>query len=520
MNIPQEIIDQIVSYLPDQVSYVKAALVNKAWNYAATSMLYRHISMEFMPGNSHFGDMEYRGMYNVCLALAKNPYTSSVVQSLLLYFDQPQANTAQQQEWEASLSKIRSLLKEVIARNGLPRVRKLTLLYPDLQIAHILLKGLLPQIHSLQVVSPAFKNLYFECEEATVLNNLQEVEFQFTQDISRRGAGFLFTGEQLALSQEWKIMEDKMYLRVNGFLFRCPSLQVLKITGTKELHTLLQSVHFPSLKTLEIGQVFSHQIDFAVICLNSFLERHPTITRLALSRLPDGSPHSFILPKESVLNIREFISCIEEVPSDYLSFIRQFQQLETFRLEHHMIVGSISHREILELLPELQHHKPGIKNLTLPMPTHISGWTLTDEKRALARSSLVEFGTAFAGSVPAVEKFGISQIGRFDMEASEWAQALSFHNSLRHFAIKMSFLPTISVHEPASYRQGLINDIARSFSAVPKLETVVFFESLNQQAVKVTIQRLDHGVVEGIEELISVEDVNEEFFDEFFDSGW
>jgi hypothetical protein len=55
---------------------------------------------------------------------------------------------------------------------------------------------------------------------------------------------------------------------------------------------------------------------------------------------------------------------------------------------------------------------------------------------------------------------------------------------------------------------------------VPKLETVVFFESLNQQAVKVTIQRLDHGVVEGIEELISVEDVNEEFFDEFFDSGW
>jgi hypothetical protein len=71
MNIPQEIIDQIVSYLPDQVSYVRAALVNKAWNYAATSMLYRHIGMEFMPRNSHFGDMEYRGMYNVCLALAK-----------------------------------------------------------------------------------------------------------------------------------------------------------------------------------------------------------------------------------------------------------------------------------------------------------------------------------------------------------------------------------------------------------------------------------------------------------------
>lgn len=47
----------------------------------------------------------------------------------------------------------------------------------------------------------------------------------------------------------------------------------------------------------------------------------------------------------------------------------------------------------------------------------------------------------------------------------------------------------------------------------------MFFESMDQQAVKVEIVRMDDGRAEGREILVEVEQVNKVFFDEFFDSG-
>lgn len=313
--------------------------------------------------------------------------------------------------------RIRSLFQEVINRNGFPRVNKLIFHHPEFDIADILLKGLLRQVQSLQIVTPYFRHLSFDTGQNSGFCNLGELEVEFSQDYFRR-TGSNLLNDQLALQTEYSLIDEQMHSRLNRFLSHCPFLQVLKITGTKELHTLLQSVNFTSLKVLEIGPIFNHQIDFAIICLNLFLERHPSISRLALNNLPNETSHSLKLSAESSLNIREFISCIEEIPSDYFMFLRQFQKLETYRLEHHMIVGGILHDELLNLLPELQHHMPGIRNLTLPMPTHIAGWTLTDQKKEMARNALMEFGKALTEFVPTVEKFGISQIGRFaDLEA-------------------------------------------------------------------------------------------------------
>lgn len=47
----------------------------------------------------------------------------------------------------------------------------------------------------------------------------------------------------------------------------------------------------------------------------------------------------------------------------------------------------------------------------------------------------------------------------------------------------------------------------------------MFFESMDQQAIKVEIMRMGDGRVEGRETLVEVQQVNRAFFDEFFDSG-
>lgn len=47
----------------------------------------------------------------------------------------------------------------------------------------------------------------------------------------------------------------------------------------------------------------------------------------------------------------------------------------------------------------------------------------------------------------------------------------------------------------------------------------MFFESMDQQAIRVEIMRMGDGRVEGRETLVEVEQVNKVFFDEFFDSG-
>lgn len=285
---------------------------------------------------------------------------------------------------------------------------------PDVEIADILLKGLLPQIRHLQITSPFLKYFEFSTEENLGFSNLGELELGFSQDFFGSPNEHMYSSVKIIRNR----VDQHMHSRLNNFFSRCPSLQILRINGTKELHTLLHSVTFPSLRALEIGPVLNHQIDFAIICLNSFLERHPDVSRLALKNLPNETSHSLKLSEASCLNMREFISSIEEVPSDYSKFLRQFQGLETYRLEHHVIVGEVLHSELLNLLPELQFNSPGIKKLTLPMPSHISGWTLTERKMEMARDALMEFGQALTEFLPTVEEFGICQTGRFsDLEA-------------------------------------------------------------------------------------------------------
>lgn len=285
---------------------------------------------------------------------------------------------------------------------------------PDVEIADILLKGLLPQIRHLQITSPFLMYFEFNTEESSGFRNLGELELGFSRDVFNSPNEHMYSSVKIVRNR----VDQHMHSRLNNFFSRCPSLQILKINGTKELHTLLQSVTFPSLRALEIGPVLNHQIDFAIICLNSFLERHPGVSRLALKNLPNETSHSLKLSEASCLNMREFISSIEEVPSDYSMFLRQFQGLETFRLEHHVIVGEVLHSELLSLLPELQFNSPGIKKLTLPMPSHILGWALTERKMEMARSALMEFGQALTEFIPTVEEFGICQTGRFsDLEA-------------------------------------------------------------------------------------------------------
>lgn len=325
-----------------------------------------------------------------------------------------QTEIRQRQKWEITILRVRRHLQEILDRNGFSRVSKLVMFSPDIEIADIFLKGLLPQIRHLQINSPFLKHLGFNAEGSSGFRNLGELELEFSQDIFSSLNEHMYGSVKIVRNR----VDQDMHSRLNNFFSRCPSLQVLKINGTKELHTLLQSVTFPSLRVLEIGPVLNHQIDFAIICLNSFLERHPNISRLALKNLPNETSHSLKLPEASCLNMREFISSIEEIPSDYSLFLRQFQGLETYRLEHHVIVGEVLHSELLSLLPELQFNSPGIKKLTLPMPSHISGWTLTERKMEMARNALMGFGEALTEFIPTVEEFGIFQTGRFsDLEA-------------------------------------------------------------------------------------------------------
>lgn len=363
-------------------------------------------------------------------ALSRNPFLSSLVHSIrhCFYIDS-QTEVQQIQKWDLALLRIRLHLQEIFNRNGFPRVSKLIMFSPDVQMADILLKGLLPQIKHLQITSPFFKYFKFDTEDSSGFRNLGELEFEFSHNAIRRWRiSNRFNESFLVGREDQSLADEQMHSRLNTFFSRCPSLRILRITGTKELHTLLESVTFPSLKVLEIGAIFNQQIDFAIDCLNSFLERHPGISRLALKNLPNDTSHSLSLSEASRLNMREFISSIEEIPSDYPMFLRQFQKLETYRLHYHMVVGEVTNNKLLSLLPELRSNSPGLKNLTLPMPSHISGWTLTEHKKELARSTLLDFGKALVNFVPTVEGFGVGQTGRFsDLGA---VRRLSAHHSV------------------------------------------------------------------------------------------
>jgi hypothetical protein len=211
------------------------------------------------------------------------------------------------------------------------------------------------------------------------------------------------------------------------------------------------------------------------------------------------------------------ISCIDEIPADYYSFLDQFEGLDTFKLQRDVVVCGMLQDELLELVKHLQRDGPGIKNLALPMPSHISGRTLTDSKLEMARTALEHFGRAFKEYLPCVEVFGISQIGRYgDLKAVDWARSFAGHPFLRRLAIKTPFLPNLG--EPYVVRRDAIDDLAKAFSDLPALEKLVFYECADRQTIEVEILRGE--TTSGRERPVDSVEVDEEFFDSFFQTGW
>ena len=307
---------------------------------------------------------------------------------------------------------MRFQLQEIIDRNGFTRVTQLRLFNPDVEFAEILLKGLLPQIEVLHIASSFVRYLPFD---GSVPSNIKELQVQFLSELFRIPGPALFGEVWQATRAEYNSADEIMHSRFNSFLSSSSSLQILRISGVKELHAILADVILPSLDTLEIGPVFNRviEIDLTVAGLSSFIDRNPSISRLALRDLPAETDTVLSISSESRSGIRQLISCLDEIPTDYYSFLDQFEGLDTFKLQRDIVVGGILQDELLELMKHLQRDGPGVKNLALPMPSHINGWTLTDSKLEIARIALERFGQAFKEYLPNVEVFGISQIGRY-----------------------------------------------------------------------------------------------------------
>jgi len=341
-----------------------------------------------------------------------NPFICSFVCSIghQFHIADPHVDSLQRQLWEMALIAMRFQLQEIIDRNGFSRVTQLRLFNPDVEFAEILLKGLLPQIEVLHIASSFFRYLPFD---RSVPSNIKELQVQFLSELFRIPGPALFGEVWQAARAEYNSADEIMYSHFNSFLSSSPSLRILRISGIKELHAILADVILPSLDTLEIGPVFNRVIDLTVAGLSSFIDRNPSISRLALRDLPAETDTVLSISSESRSGIRQLISCVDEIPTDYYSFVDQFEGLDTFKLQRDIVVGGILQDELLELMKHLQRDGPGIKNLALPMPSHINGWTLTDSKLEMARIALERFGQAFKEYLPNVEVFGISQIGRY-----------------------------------------------------------------------------------------------------------
>ncbi|PWW76722.1 hypothetical protein C7212DRAFT_357711 [Tuber magnatum] len=519
MRLPVEIVDQIMANLVEKRDLAAAALVSQACHRSATPLLYRDIEIEdsldyndtrTMPTRVAQKRVSLPQMTSVVSTLHGNPFICSFVCSIEHQFciSDAHVDSLQRQLWEMALITMRLQLQEIIDRNGFSRVTQLRLFNPDVEFAEILLKGLLPQIEVLHMASSFIRYLPFG---GSLPSCIKELQVQFLSELFRIPGSALFGDGWQAARAEYNSADEIMHSHFNSFLSSSPSLQILRISGTKELHAILADVALPSLDTLEIGPVFNRVIDLTVAGLSSFIDRHPSISRLALRNLPAETDTVLSISPESRSGIRQLISCVDEIPSDYYSFLDQFEGLDTFKLQRDVVVGGILQDELLELVKHLQRDGPGIKNLALPMPSHISGWTLTDSKLEMARTALQNFGQAFKEYLPTVEVFGISQIGRYN-----WARSFAGHPHLKRFAIKTPFLPNF--RESHAVRKDAIDDLAKAFSDLPSLEKLVFYESVDKQAVEVEILRGE--TTTGRERVVDSAEVDAEFFDSFFQTGW
>ena len=73
--------------------------------------------------------------------------------------------------------------------------------------------------------------------------------------------------------------------------------------------------------------------------------------------------------------------------------------------------------------------------------------------------------------------------------------------------------------ESDAVREDAINDLARAFSDLPALEKLVFYESVDKQAIEVEILRAE-STTTGREKIVDSAEVDAEFFDSFFQTGW
>ncbi|KAG0641478.1 hypothetical protein HOY80DRAFT_1039016 [Tuber brumale] len=525
MRLPVEIVDQIMANLVEKKDLAAAALVSRSCYRSATPLLYRDIEIEdsldhndtrTIPTNGVQKRANLPQMSSMVSALHGNPFICSFVCSIghQFYIADAHVCSLQRQLWEMALITMRIQLQEIIDRNGFSRVTQLRLFNPDVEFAEILLKGLLPQIEVLHIESSFVRHLPFD---GSLPSNIRELHVQFLSELFPIPGPSPFGDAWQAARAEYNSAGEIMHSRFNNFLSSSPSLRVLRISGTKELHTILTDVALPSLDTLEIRPVFNLVMDLAVAGLSSFIGRNPSISRLALRNLPAGTDAMLSISSESRSGIRQLISCIDEIPADYYSFLDQFEGLDTFKLQRDIVVCGILQEELLELVKHLQRDGPGIKNLALPMPSHISGRTLTDSRLEMARTALENFGRAFKEYLPSVEVFGISQIGRYgDLRAVDWARSFAGHPFLKRLAIKTPFLPDFA--ESYVVRKDAIDDLAKAFSDLPALEKLVFYESVNRQTIEVEILRGE--TTTGRERPMDSVEVDEEFFDSFFQTGW
>ena len=332
----------------------------------------------------------------------RNPYLSSLVHSIEhRFFDSETLGY-----WEARnlkervefpLRNMRSQLQEIVDRNGFLRVTKLSLLTPDIEIAGMLLRGLCPQLELLRIHSGEFEYLPFR-QVTGLPSKLRELEIGIYYESIFSVHGY--TAQERALRQ--------MHMDVNAFLVSSASLRVLRIAGVRGLGELIEGVTLPHLHTLETDLPFSDCPDRTAECVASFLDRNLSLSRLAMCYLPDQEEEPISsIPPASNAGIRELISFIGEVSIDYLFFLRGFTHISTFKLKYGSYEGKILLTDLLEVIRHLHGSQLGVKQLLLPMPSE------NREEIGLTRDELLHFGMAFKDNLPAVEVFGICQVGKF-----------------------------------------------------------------------------------------------------------
>ena len=328
--------------------------------------------------------------------------------------------------WERPLRGIQLQLQEIVDRNGFPNVTKLRLVNPDIEIAHLLLKGLCPQLEQLNIESPYYRHLPFNQLIGLPLK-LEKLEMSFFAEFSYFGdsqhAARLEADEEMACSV--------LHIGINAFLASSASLRILRINASEgfNAHEIFEGVTLPDLHTLETNFLpySSSALDNltfnpscvgeAATCLASFLDRNLSISRLAVRSLHDYRKTILHISPAASASIHELVSGIMEVSEksgEYFAFLRQFTHLKSFKLEYDKFQGSILLTELCEVMRNLNRNLFGVKRLVLPMPSlpQTSRWDSTSPD-IKPRGAITDFGVTFKDYLPEVEVFGISQVGLF-----------------------------------------------------------------------------------------------------------